>query len=335
MSAIPSSAIPPSAVSPSAVPSSAVLRAVSPGMLTTVQDLGRPGHQAEGVPVSGAMDRFALEIGNILLGNERGAAALEIALRGPTLRVLRDLSLCVCGADLGATLAGAAVPLWKAVRARQGDEISFTAQQRGVWAYLCVQGGIDVPMVLGSRSTYLRAGLGGMEGRALKIGDVVRAFSSSVGSPDLTLPPGMTPALGSRVEVRAVPGPQDSLFDSESIERFFKEEFTVAAQSDRMGYRLQGPPLRLAGGADILSDGTALGSVQVPAGGQPIVLMADRQTTGGYAKIATVISVDVPRIAQLAPGGTVSFHRVTIEQAQDAAVRHGELLDALAGKARS
>jgi len=241
----------------------------------------------------------------------------------------------VCGADLGATLAGAAVPLWKAVRARQGDEISFTAQQRGVWAYLCVQGGIDVPMVLGSRSTYLRAGLGGMEGRALKIGDVVRAFSSSVGSPDLTLPPGMTPALGSRVEVRAVPGPQDSLFDSESIERFFKEEFTVAAQSDRMGYRLQGPPLRLAGGADILSDGTALGSVQVPAGGQPIVLMADRQTTGGYAKIATVISVDVPRIAQLAPGGTVSFHRVTIEQAQDAAVRHGELLDALAGKARS
>jgi antagonist of KipI len=303
-----------------------VLQVISPGMLATVQDLGRPGCQSQGVPVSGAMDRFSLQAGNIVLGNPRGAAGLEIALQGPSLRVLGDIAVCVFGADLGASVDGAVLARGRAVVLKPGQVISFSGQRAGVWAYLCVEGGLDVPLVLGSRSTYMRARLGGVEGRSLRAGDSLRALQPG-GAPRRANVPALE--LPGRVTVRAVPGPQDGMFPPESIETFFSTEFRVTAQSDRMGYRLQGPALKLAGAADILSDGTALGAVQVPAGGQPIVLMADRQTTGGYAKIATVISPDVPRLAQLPPGGVVTFSRVSVEEAQDAAAEQARLLESL------
>jgi antagonist of KipI len=303
-----------------------VLQVISPGMLATVQDLGRPGCQSQGVPASGAMDPFSLQAGNIVLGNPRGAAGLEIALQGPALRVLAEIAVCVSGADLGASADGAALAWGRAVLLKPGQVISFSGQRAGVWAYLCVEGGLDVPLVLGSRSTYMRARLGGVEGRSLRAGDSLRALQPQ-GAPRRA----NVPALGlpGRVTVRAVPGPQEGMFLPESIEIFFSAEFRVTAQCDRMGYRLQGPVLKLVDQADIPSDGTALGSVQVPGGGHPIVLMTDRQTTGGYAKIATVISADAPRLAQLPAGGIVTFSRVSVEEAQDAAVEQARLLESL------
>lgn len=311
---------------------------LSPGMLTTVQDLGRHGHQSQGVPVSGAMDTFALQVGNLLLGNDPGAAGLEIALHGPVLRCLRGIEVCVCGADLGAQCSGDPVPLWRPFRVRPGDDISFAGQRLGVWAYLCVEAGIDVPLVLGSRSTYLRAGLGGLDGRQLRAGDVIATLPAGPGGPGRPLPSADVPALAARAEARAVPGPQDSLFDPGALEMLFSAQFTVSTQSDRMGYRLQRAadapggrgPRRSSTRAEIPSAGTALGSIQVLPDGDPIVLMADRQTTGGYPQIATVISVDVARIAQLPPGGTVAFRPVTVEEAQEAARRQAGLVARLA-----
>ena len=315
----------------SAAGSRAVLEVITPGILATVQDLGRPGYQAQGVPVSGAMDPFSLQAGNMVLGNPRGAAALEIAVRGPSIRVLDDIAVCVFGADLGVSVDGVLVPRGQGLPLSSGQVISFGGQRAGAWTYLCVEGGLDVPIVLGSRSTGMRARLGGVGGRSLRAGDILQAFPPEGARRRAAVPVQEFPR---HLSLRAVPGPQDSMFLPGSIESFFSAEFMVTPQSDRMGYRLQGPALTLRDRADILSDGTALGAVQVPAGGQPIVLMADRQTTGGYPKIATVISADVPRLAQLPAGGIVTFTRVSVEEAQDAAVEQARVLDSLERAAR-
>jgi antagonist of KipI len=307
---------------------SALLEVIAPGMLTTVQDLGRVGHQREGVPVSGAMDPWALETGNALLGNPRGAAALEIALAGPTLRMRAEALLCFTGADFGAEVAGRRIAPWTVVQARAGDTIRCAGPARGAWAYLCFAGGIDVPPVLGSRSTYLRGGFGGFEGRTLRAGDVLHAgpARSPMGA-GTALDPAAVHAPVAAFVARAVPGPEEHLFGREAVESFYGSAFAVSPQSDRMGYRLDGPRIRPAApSGDLASEGTAWGLVQVPPDGQPIVLMADRQTTGGYARIATVASVDVPRIAQLLPGGIVRFRRVTVDEAREAALAERRLL---------
>ena len=308
---------------------------VGPGLLTTVQDLGRWGWQRYGVPVSGAMDPLALEIGNILVGNDRGAAGLEAALSGPTLRAVSPLVVAICGASCKATLDGTPVPGWEAVEIRPGQLLALGSISAGVWVYLCVSGGIDVPIVMGSRSTFLRGGFGGFEGRALKTGDILRC-----GSLPLALVAGrslaqdLKPKAGQQVEVRAVPGPNEQVFTRESLTTFFSTPFTVTRESDRMGYRLDGPPLTVLGATDILSEGAVTGSVQVPSSGLPIVLMADRPPTGGYAKIATVISPDVRRIAQLAPGASMRFRPVTVEEAGQAVIDHEAMIQRFAASLR-
>ena len=314
---------------------SAVFEVAFPGMLSTLQDLGRAGYQRDGVPVSGAMDPFALQAGNLLVGNERGAAGLEIAMHGPSLRATAECLVCVAGA--GATLVdGTAVPAWKSFPLRPGQEIVFQGSAQGVWSYLCVAGGFDVPVVMGSRSTCLRAGFGGLAGRALKAGDLLEAGPTGTSArPGRWLKPGDIPLMGSRAEVRTVPGPQDGLFTSRALQRFHGSDFTVTPASNRMGYQLRGERLECRPGPDILSDGVAFGSVQIPPNGQPIVLMADRQTTGGYAKIATVASVDVPRIAQLPAGGIVAFRRAEVDEAQEAALRQEEFLARLEEECRA
>ena len=286
-------------------------------MLTTIQDLGRWGHQASGVPVAGPMDVYSHRLANQLVGNAATAAALEITLIGPELQARGDLFCAVAGGDFGVTVGGHQVPHTGAFRVPDGVTIRFAARRLGARSTLSVRGGIDVAAVFGSRSTSVLSRMGPLNGRPLQAGDLLpvgeeRRFDDMTGSAfPLLLPRG-----GARL--RAIAGPHDSMFSAGARERLFSSRYTITATSNRMGYRLEGPPLTHVSAADILSDATPIGSLQVPASGQPILLMADRQTTGGYPKIATVISADLPTAAQLAPGDWIEFAACTREAAIEA-----------------
>ena len=281
-----------------------VLRA---GMLTTVQDLGRRGHRAAGVPLGGAMDAMALRVVNLLVGNAEDAAALEFTLTGPELVFTADTTIAMGGGDFGA------VPRWQPVRVRAGERVKFGAARTGCRGYLAVAGGLDVPVVLGGRGTYLRAALGGLEGRALRDGDELRAAAVSRQMVDRWhLDERMLPAYSAAPTVRIVPGAQAGEFDGALTTAGFK----VTSKSDRMGVRLIGPEMARRDARELVSATVVPGTVQVPPDGQPIVLMADAQTIGGYPQIAHVISVDLPLVAQLKPGDTLRFREVTLAVAQ-------------------
>ena len=289
-----------------------------PGLLTTVQDRGRWGWQADGVPVAGPMDGYSHRLANRLVGNSDAAAALEITLSGPELRVEGDLLCAVAGADFGVMADGASVGPTRAFRVPSGGSIRFRERRTGARATLAVRGGIDVPPVFDSRATGVAAGVGPFGGRALKAGDRLPVGEPPAAGPNgSSLYPLTMPRGGARL--RVLPGPHDALFPPEAVRMFFASRFVIAATSNRMGYTLEGPSLPRGRASEILSDATPFGSVQVPASGYPILLMADRQTTGGYPKIATVISADLPLAAQLAPGDWIEF----------AACTRGEAIEAL------
>ena len=308
------------------------LHILRPGLLSTVQDLGRYGYQSDGIIVSGAMDALALRVANLLVGNEENAAGLEITLLGPRIRFEADCLIALTGAHLSPTLNGQPVAGNRAVWVAAGTELAFGPVVAGCRAYLSVAGGVAAPLVLGSRSTYLRAGFGGQEGRALRAGDVLPVGEpSAVGRQlvQLLARPGTAwaaagftpgPALGPRPPyrpvLRAVRGPEYGQFSTESQRAFWNEPFTITPAADRMGYRLQGPLLRRLEETELLSSAVTFGTVQVPAGGQPIVLGADHQTTGGYPRLAQVISVDWPALAQAAPGQALRFQEVSVAEAQ-------------------
>jgi antagonist of KipI len=291
----------------------AVFEVLQPGVLCTVQDLGRTGWQRHGIGTAGAMDPFAHQIANLLVGNPRVEAAVEIGMGGLRLRCLEDWIVAICGADLGVGL-----PLWKSIRVRKGDELFFRSAVRGVWATLALAGGLAAEPVLGSRSTDLRAMLGG---KALAKGDLLRAGPPRASTRDgRSLLPSDVPTISEPAVVRVVLGPQDEMFSEETVKSFLSAPFEVTPQSNRMGYRLAGAALRPLRTEDILSEAVATGSIQVPPDGQPIVLLADRQTTGGYPKIATVISTDLGAMAQARIGSKVHFRTVTVDEAQDLAI---------------
>ena len=294
-----------------------LFRVEQPGLLSTVQDGGRPGFQALGVPVGGAMDAWASAVANLLLGNSPGDATLEITLTGPHLSVLREASVAICGADLAPTLEGVPVPLWHTFPVRPGQTLRFGQRRAGARAYLAAAGGLAVPPVLGSRGTFLRGGWGGCGGRALRPGDILRAYAAPL-APARGLRPVDIPRYPPDVRLRLVPGPHEALFDLEALRAFYAAPYTLTPQSDRMGYRLDGPggQARLGGAATLPSEAVPMGAVQAPPGGPPLLLMADRQTTGGYPLLGVVISADLPRAAQLAPGNTVRFVPVSVEEAQ-------------------
>ena len=305
------------------------------GLLTTVQDAGRPGYRAFGLPVAGAMDRLAWALANALAGNAPGAAALEMTLLGAAFRFEKDAYVAVCGADMQATLGGEPVGPAAAFPVKAGGELRFGGARVGVRTYLAVRGGIGVPAVLGSRSTYVRAGVGGLSGRALRVGDVVPVGRSRGPPPPArALPAELVPAVGGEARLRALPGPQDDLFTTVGRALFFGLEYRVTNRNDRMGYQLEGAPVQHAGGADIVSDALLPGAVQVPGSGSPIVMMADAQTTGGYTKIATVIGPDLRALAQARVGDVVRFESVTDEQALEALRREAESLRAAAALLR-
>lgn len=289
---------------------------IQPGLLTTVQDLGRPGWQQLGIPAAGAMDSYALRLGNRLLGNEENAAGLEITMLGPELRFRGDAVMALTGGDLTPRLNDRELPMWETFAIRAGDQLTFGDIRCGCRSYLAVAGGIAVPVVLGSRSTYLRGRLGGVEGRQLQAGDVLWAKRPRRPAlPGMRVPDALIPSYGREIAVRVVLGPQDDYFPAQSIDVFLSEPYRVTTKADRMGCRLEGPKISHKGGADIISDGIPPGAVQVPGHGMPIVMLADRQTTGGYAKIATVISGDLPKLAQAKPGDIIRFSRISVAEA--------------------
>jgi antagonist of KipI len=285
-----------------------------------VQDAGWRGLRASGMPVSGAMDGWALGVANLLAGNAADAAGLEWALGGGAIRFAGDAVLAIAGAKVEGTLGGAPLAACTVLRARAGDELRIDRIVRGRFAYLAVAGGIDVAPVLGSRSTYLAGGFGGFEGRLIRAGDVLRIGAlGSVGPPaGWTLPEGLHPTYPADARLRAVAGPQIGLFPQSSREAFETGTFRVARASDRAGYRLEGPAVTAEVKAALPSEPACPGAVQVPDSGQPIVLMPDGPTVGGYPKIAVVASVDVPLLAQRAPGEELRFRIVSVDEAQAA-----------------
>ena len=297
------------------------LLVVRPGMLTTVQDLGRWGWQDRGVPVAGPMDAYSHRLANILLGNPDGAAALEITLIGPELEADEDTVCVAAGARFDATVNGEAIDASRPFDLPAGQRVRFGARHGGARATFAVRGGFSVPATFGSRAASVVSRMGPFGGRPLLAGDVLPVGRPDVGKTGATGRALGMPAGGARV--RIIRGPHDSMFTPAAFSTLLAARFTISVQSNRMGYRLEGPALHHVSGADILSDATPIGSLQVPASGQPILLMADRQTTGGYPKIATVITADVPIVGQLAPGDWIGFSECTRVEAV-AALREQE-----------
>ena len=310
------------------------VRVLKPGPLSSLQDMGRVGYQRFGVIVSGVMDEWSHRLANLLVGNPGDEATLEITLMGPSLAFDSAALIAIVGADLSPRIAEAPVPMGLPVLVRAGSQLDFGRRTFGCRAYLAVHGGFAVEPVMGSRSTYLRAGFGGFEGRALRKGDLLPvgdgdpravfpdlARRSGAGAEafatlsDGTLAPIVHAASEAR-PLRAIAGQQWEAFTDEAHARLLDAEFRVNANSDRMGYRLEGPALTLREPLEMISEGVAFGTVQVPPDGNPIVLMADRQTAGGYPKIASVASVDLPLLAQTVPQQGVRFERISLEDAQ-------------------
>jgi biotin-dependent carboxylase-like uncharacterized protein len=287
------------------------------GLLTTVQDRGRYGYQRFGMPVSGAMDVFSLELANLLVGNDPGDACLEATISGPELEFTGATWIAITGADMDPHLNGQSIPMNTTIDVRPGDRLGFRGLRSGCRSYIAFAGGIAVPPVMGSRSTYLRAGIGGLKGRTLMPGDEL-PLGEPAGRPRFKrIPEGMIPEYKHEQTIRVISGPEAHYFEIAGLRSFLSTEYTVTAQSDRMGYRLTGEPIRHKEGmTNIISAGISLGTVQVPGDGQPIILMADRQTSGGYARIANVITADLTLLAQKRPGDTVLFKETTLDIAQ-------------------
>jgi biotin-dependent carboxylase-like uncharacterized protein len=300
------------------------LRVLAPGLMTTLQDLGRPGYQSLGIPVSGAIDPVALAAANVLVGNPPGTGALEITYHGPTLAVeAGSARFAYAGgavvieslATEGAT-SGTRVPPLQSVSMRTGEILRIRSLAGSAVGYLAVEGGFDAAPVLGSQSTYIRAALGGFAGRPLRAGDLLPLRQAQASDrPEVMLP---ALDLAPPQRIRVILGPQDDHFSERGRHTFLESAYTVSPASDRMGMRLVGPIIEHSDGFNIVSDGIAPGSIQVPGDGLPIILLADRQTTGGYPKIATVIAADLPALGRLAPGAKVAFAAMSVAEAEAA-----------------
>lgn len=325
------------------------LKIISSGLLTTIQDLGRHGYQKDGIIVSGAMDTFALRAANLLVGNEDTEAGIEVTLMGPKILFEERQLIAITGADLSPMIDGEPVKVWRPLCVEAGSLLEFGSPKSGCRAYIAVAGGFDLPKLMGSTSTYLQAGLGGLHGKALQVGDTL---------PCRDLPEKMQPFLHSLSSsqnknqgaqtswsvdsslyfnyeepqpIRVLKGPEYGLFSPQSQQDFWRMAYQVTAQSDRMGYRLLGTRLSLSEPTELLSSAVTFGTVQVPAEGSPIVLMADHQTTGGYPRIAQVISADFSKLAQLTPRNKLRFKEVTLEDAQALYIRQEKNLEKIKG----
>ncbi len=298
----------------------------APGLLTTVQDLGREGFGPSGVSPSGAADPIALRVGNCLVGHQENAAALEMTLLGGTFLFSAPAIIALTGADFGATLDGAEVPLWTSLQIPAGRTLHTGPTRSGARCYLCVAGGIDTPPFLGSRSTHLLSGLGGHEGRALRKGDAIKIGWSSGSFQKRTVSAQVLAKLAPRKVLRVTPGPQSKWFPHTAQKAFYINTYRVAEESNRMGLRLEGVPLPGVASGEMTSEGVSLGAVQITAAGLPIILFVEQQTTGGYAKIANVVSADYSSLGQLRPRDEIRFELIDWETARDLLAEQEQLL---------
>ena len=293
------------------------IEVIAAGALTTVQDAGRFGYQSSGVRQCGVMDEAAYEAAKLLVGG--GEAVLEATISGPRLRFTVPTVIALTGADMKATLDGAPIPRYQPIAVSAGSSLAMAFAMSGCRAYIAVRGGVQVPPVMGSYATDFSSHIGGMEGRALKVGDVLPIISyGEAGIEEIIsrAPKLSTPTYSDNVTVRVIMGPQEEFFTAKGVSDFLSMPYTVSMDSDRMGIRLEGAAIESSAGTDIVSDGIVFGSIQVTPSGKPIILMADHPTTGGYAKIATVLSLDLPKLAQLKPGGSVNFEKISSAEAQ-------------------
>ncbi|TWI57236.1 biotin-dependent carboxyltransferase family protein [Halalkalibacter nanhaiisediminis] len=325
------------------------VKVIRPGLLTTIQDLGRIGYQKYGVIVSGAMDSYALRLANLLVGNEEGEASIEITLTGPTLEIEADSLIAITGGDLSPSINNEPIPLWQPVYVKKGSTLQFGACKSGCRTYVAFAGGFNIPEVMESRSTYLRAKIGGLKGRALKVDDVITfrgpseqainmmeqlsgRMTHSFATTPWKLNEKLIPTYEKEYVVRLIRGSQFNDFTEESQEMLFQTKFQVTPQSDRMGYRLAGETLVLNSPLEMISEAISIGTIQVPPDGNPIILLADRQTIGGYPKIGQMISVDLTLIAQAKPGDMIEFKEVSLKEAEEFFIkRENELQELKAG----
>lgn len=303
-----------------------VIHVQAPGLLTTVQDLGREGFGPSGVSPSGAADPVSLRLGNRLVGNPDGAAGLEMTLLGGTFLFPEGAVIALTGSDFGSTLDAAPVSPWTSVVAKPGETLCVASTRSGARSYLCVQGGIVVEPFLGSASTHLLSGLGGYHGRALRKGDVLRVAPTNASFSKKSVAPQAWQHLSPRKVLRVTPGPQSDWFPEPSQQLFYKSAYRVAEESNRMGLRLEGPPIAQGSKREMITEGVSLGAVQITAAGLPIILFVEQQTTGGYAKIANVISADLHSLGQLRPRDEIRFERVDWETAHSLLLEQEKLL---------
>ncbi len=311
-----------------------------PGVCTSIQDTGRFGFQGSGFSTNGVMDHRAYTIANLLVENEPGTCVLEFALAGPLLRFTTNTIIAITGGDFSPSIDGEPAPMYAAITVKRGSILRFGAAKTGCYGYLAIAGGsVRVPEIMGSRSTNMKCAFGGWKGRTLAVGDYL---------PFMTKGMDFLPNMGShRIEhdpfygfdqdevvLRVIPGPQEYMFSDEGVSTFYRETYTTTAKCDRMGYRLDGPEIGTESGSDIISDGIAFGAVQVPSHGRPIIMLADRQTTGGYAKIGTIATVDIPKLVQRPPGSRVRFERVSVQEAQELLREEARQFEMLALKVR-
>ena len=306
------------------------IRILKGGMLTTVQDLGRTGYQSQGFSVAGVMDVRSFKIANLLLDNPENEAVLEFTLIGPTLEFTSSTIIAITGGDFQPVLNGEPVEMYRALYINKGDILKFGSARTGSRGYIAFSSYLNIPVVMGSRCTNLKSSLGGFKGRKLQAGDYI-GFRIKRRYLPFFLSRKLEPDHFDDVqtELRVVMGPQDDLFSKQGLETFLTQEYTVTSDFDRMGCRLEGPFIAPKKGSDIISDGIAFGSIQVPAHGKPIILLADRQTTGGYGKIATVASVDIPKLVQRKTDHKIRFRAISVEEAQELYLNEIRELDAM------
>ena len=303
-----------------------VILVQSPGLLTTVQDLGREGFGPFGVSPSGAADPISLRLGNRLVGNAEGTGALEMTLLGGTFLFPQGAIIALTGSDFAATLDGSPLEIWSSVEVRPGQTLRAGATRSGARSYLCVRGGIVAKPFLGSASTHLLSGLGGHEGRALRKGDVLRMGSPAGAFRKRSVAPRPLERLSPRNLLRVTPGPQTDSFPPKSQRLFYDSTYQVAEDSNRMGLRLEGVSIALESSGEMITEGVSIGAIQITAGGQPIILFVEQQTTGGYAKIANVISADLHSLGQLRPRDEIRFERVDWDTARALLLEQEQLL---------
>ena len=306
-----------------------VFNVLKPGLFTTVQDLGRYGYLKYGIPISGAMDTFSLVAANVLVANNSNDACLETTLFGPELQALTRTQIAITGGVASPKINGQRVPMWQTLEVQEGAAVSFGKMESGCRAYLSIRGGVDTPPVLGSRSTYVRGGFGGINGRQLKTEDIIEGFDVSLLKVGYSMPEELVPQFTGQFKARVILGPQADMFTERGITTFLSSQCRVTLEADRMGYRLEGPMIEHKAKADIISDALLPGAVQIPRNGKPIMIMRDAQTTGGYPKIAVIITPDVSTLGQAKPNDIIEFSKITIQQAHEKISKYYKFLNIL------